>query len=412
MIKCRCIENEIVIKLNTGKLAVNLLHQLTHIIIIAEVVVSVRIAHLVETDGNVASHLNNNDNGSQQYHGIPAQPPFPVCCKNNCITNQKCSAQIEIYVNVIDVLRHEFLCQNIPAKNACHGGPYGVHSHLVDFPEGLICHADQYEADHKRIPERQLVREMESVPDEVQFINIKAQEQECQERQIYGLFPKPDRLVHNIKNNEHYHQKSAVNVRHPLPVCQLREGQKLIENVYYIIIKSPRVRHYRVDIVCVLHASVCRQQHYRSHCNGKQRAPYRLGSGHNASSSAAALDKNEIACRIVEQYENAHHYRYVVIAEDCECQRNAVKRRISALNYTLQSQHYQRQQEHCIHPHDAPVISHDEGTKCIERREGSSRHIVMLSCLFKVYAHECSGEPYLDKENYRNPFHNELCRTH
>ena len=50
--------------------------------------------------------------------------------------------------------------------------------------EYLVRHSDEQKTDHKRIAIRQLIREMKSMPDEIQFIDVEAEDQEPQKGSV------------------------------------------------------------------------------------------------------------------------------------------------------------------------------------------------------------------------------------
>ena len=55
---------------------------------------------------------------------------------------------------------------------------------LIHPLEYLVRHCDEQKTDHKRIAIRQLIREMKSVPDEIQLIDVEAEGQEPQKGSI------------------------------------------------------------------------------------------------------------------------------------------------------------------------------------------------------------------------------------
>ena len=55
---------------------------------------------------------------------------------------------------------------------------------LIHPLEYLIRHSDEQKTDHKRIAIRQLIREMKSVPDEIQLIDVEAEYQEPQKGSV------------------------------------------------------------------------------------------------------------------------------------------------------------------------------------------------------------------------------------
>ena len=211
---------------------------------------------------------------------FPGDDAFSVCHQDDGIGHQKHAAHIEIHVAVIDIVDQDLLSQDAPAQYACHGGPYRRRLHLAQPEEFLIGHAYEEEADDEGIPERKLVREVESVPYKIQFVHIHAEEQECEKAQIQTLLPELDRLICNVENNEYHNDEAAADIRKSLPEGQLGIRQQLIEDLHRIVIECPLLRNIRTDVVGVLHAVVRREQHDGCHGYCEERITYRLERRH------------------------------------------------------------------------------------------------------------------------------------
>ena len=74
---------------------------------------------------------------------------------------------------------------------------------------------------------------------------------------------------------------------------------------------------------------------------------------------AAVFHLEEVQYRIVEHYEDAYHYCHVVVGEYHKCQAHNIQYGSSIIDDTIESQYAKRQQHDSIHPHDAPIVSHN-----------------------------------------------------
>ena len=78
------------------------------------------------------------------------------------------------------MLRQNLLRQQIVSPTGCQQDPEMIDPDLIHPLEYLIRHCDEQKTDHKSIAIRQLIREMKSMPDEIQLIDVEAEDQEHQ----------------------------------------------------------------------------------------------------------------------------------------------------------------------------------------------------------------------------------------
>ena len=229
----------------------------------------------------------------------------------------------------------------------------------VYIKERFICYPYEKEADHESISERQLIREMQPMPQEIQLISIEAEEHEQHEYSVQRFFSESHFLIQRIEHQQYHYDHAAVKIRKPFSKCQISIRQQLVDHIESIIIYLPLIRHLRRYIIRALHADIRRKQHHISHDHPKERVAYSLSCSSRAHFHTASANFDKVQHRIIKHDEYAYHYGHVIVGEHYQCQRHHIHDCSAVIDQPIKTQYAKRQKCYGIYPHDAPVICHN-----------------------------------------------------
>ena len=78
----------------------------------------------------------------------------------------------------------------------------------------------------------------------------------------------------------------------------------------------------------------------------------------------------------IQNRKQANHVGHIIAAQYCQRQNNYVERCFSLINNSFNSQKHQREECHCVEPHNIPVICYEISAEGIEHTESGGYLVI------------------------------------
>ena len=249
------------------------------------------------------------------------------------------------------------------------------------------------------------------MPDIVQHIDREARKEKKQKYTGYHFFLRADLPTSQIKEKQHDHSDSAINV---WPVIQ-PDLRLDISNMARKHIKDRKILREglwkrRTSRCRWLQGKNLRQKHNRRQTSRQKRITRKLKQASDKFFKCHLLLQNQKRNHI-EDEEHAGHDRDIIIGKDRKSKKKAVCHSLSLFDQMLKRQHNQWEDHDTVEPHDIPAVRRHISWQCIKNAEKYDSKILRLAVMSQIIGHAPTAESDFYDNRDRHKFNHILCRT-
>ncbi len=296
---------------------------------------------------------------------------------------------------------------------------------LTELRDGAEREDQQEEDVHEGLAVRQVVREVEAVPDVVEIVDVEGDGEEGDEHDRRDLFLQGDGLYVEIQDDQHDRPDAAEDVRQDhvsagadggLEVAEMVR-QEVEEAEVALIVFRERAGGGGAGLECVVGG----QQREGGQQSGDARVEDAGEEGDGEPVRPDALQNRglavlrngefpggvgermvaEVVDEEVQDQEDGGHVSHVVGGHEEQGEGEAVEKRFALFHDVLDPEHDEGQQHHAVHPHDVPVVGDEVAGEGVQEAEARGDGVVLpeLGRLLEVVGEEGGGESGLQHDD-------------
>ena len=245
----------------------------------------------------------------------------------------------------------------------------------TEISKRLISHDHDQERNEKSLAVRDLVREMEAVPDIGHHTAAEAYVHDCKSDTVSDTLSQTDLFTKEEQRDQHRNENTAVDIGHTVTDVRIRSYEETADEIEQIVGNGELLREGAAGRGRFLKRDISRQSKESREASGDQgicaETPYRRPEVRKRN----LLRDGNIKDRCIEDQEQAYEITGIKIRDQAHGKGDTIKKRLLLFHEFDQAENDQRKEHDGIVPHNVPKIGDRPAAKCVGRSKSGQKKV-------------------------------------